>query len=62
MKCTYVFYDRVIEYLQKVEFSTLKDFNLGRAVETIKTEQAMAQRIKDRRIRGYADALRAGEV
>jgi hypothetical protein len=35
MKCTYVFYDRVIEYLQKVEFSTLKDLNLGRAVETI---------------------------
>jgi hypothetical protein len=33
IKCTYVFYDRVIEYLQKVEFSTLKDLNLGRAVE-----------------------------
>jgi hypothetical protein len=24
-----VFYDRVIEYLQKIEFSTLKDFSFG---------------------------------
>ncbi len=62
MICTNVIYYCVIEYLQKVESSTLKDFNLARAGEAIKRDQALAQRTKDKRIRRYADALRAGEV
>ncbi|EFX65226.1 hypothetical protein DAPPUDRAFT_117443 [Daphnia pulex] len=50
------------EYLQKVESSNLKDFNLARAGQAIKRQQSFAQKTKDRRILQYADALRAGEL
>jgi hypothetical protein len=33
-----------IEYLQKIESSTLKDFNLARTGEAIKREQALAHK------------------
>lgn len=55
-------YFRVVEYLQKVESSNLKDFNLARDGQAIRREQSFAQRTKDRLIRRYADALRAGEL
>ncbi len=55
-------YFRVVEYLQKVESSNLKDFNLARAGHAIKRQQSFAQKTKDRRILQYADALRAGEL
>ncbi|EFX65281.1 hypothetical protein DAPPUDRAFT_333347 [Daphnia pulex] len=53
---------RDFEYLQKVESSNLKDFNLARAGQAIKRQQSFAQKTKDRRILQYADALRAGEL